>query len=204
MGDPQHWNHRYESSLPKTLSWYEEKPVRSLEMILRCSGPGDAILDVGAGASTLVDYLLREQYAHVSLLDISPAAFETTKRRLGADADKVEFLVADVGHFQPTQMYDVWHDRAAFHFLVTEQDRSGYKRALLSGLRPGGTFIVATYAHGGPNQCSSLPVRHYDRSELEDFLGEEFVCHGALTDDHETPSGKLLPFHWAVFERRLD
>ena len=202
--DPQHWNRRYESAQPTALSWYEPTPALSLEFILGRSGPLDAVLDVGAGVSSLVDSLLAARYSKISLLDISKSALESTRLRLGDKAARVEFVVADVARWEPTQMYDVWHDRAAFHFLIEERERAGYKAALLSGLRPGGTFIIATYAHGGPEQCSGLPVRHYNRSELEDFLGEEFICLEALVSSHETPSGKQLPLHWGVFERRFD
>lgn len=202
--DPQHWNRRYEGAPPTELSWYEPKPLLSLELIRARSGSRDAVLDVGAGVSSLVDSLLAARYSKVTLLDISKSALETTRSRLGPKAEGVEFLVADVARFKPARMYDVWHDRASFHFMVEERERAGYKAALLSGLRPGGTFIVATYAHGGPAQCSGLPVRAYNRSELEDFLGEEFICLEALVSDHESPAGKHIPFHWGVFERRLD
>lgn len=204
MAEPQNWNDRYETTKSTSLSWFESKPGRSLEIILSRSGPGDAVIDVGAGTSTLVDHLLREQYAHVSLLDVSEAALEETRNRLGRDSGRVQMLVEDVTTWRPSQMYDLWHDRVMLHFLVEEEERQGYKSALLSALRPGGTLVIATYAPGGPERCSGLPVRHYDRMELEDFLGQEFVCHGAFTEDHMSPAGKLLPFHWAVFERRLD
>lgn len=202
--DPQHWNRRYEGVPPTALSWYESTPALSLELIRSRSGSGDAVLDVGAGASTLVDGLIEAGYLRVSVLDISKSGIEKARQRLGAKGQDVEFLVLDVARWEPPQMYDVWHDRAAFHFMTEEQERTGYKAALLSGLRPGGTFIVATYAHGGPQQCSGLPVRPYNRSELEDFLGEEFICHRAFVRDHETPKGERLPFHWGVFERRSD
>lgn len=202
--DPQHWNRRYESASPSALSWYEPKPALSLEFIRSRSGPRDAVLDVGAGVSSLVDGLLGARYSKVSILDISKSALETTRLRLGEKADRVEFVVADVARWEPAQMYDVWHDRAAFHFLIEERERTGYKSALLAGLRPGGTLIIATYAHGGPTQCSGLPVRSYNRSELEDFLGEEFICIEALVSEHETPAGKRIPLHWGVFERRFD
>lgn len=202
--DPQHWNSRYEGVPPTELSWYEPKPGLSLEFVRSRSGPRDAILDVGAGASSLVDSLLESRYCKVSLLDISKAALEVTRSRLGPKAEGVEFLVTDVARFVPTQMYDVWHDRAAFHFMVEERERDGYRASLLAALRPGGTFIVATYAHGGPERCSGLPVRTYNRSELEDFLGEEFICLEAFVSDHESPAGTRIPFHWGVFERRLD
>jgi SAM-dependent methyltransferase len=202
--DPQHWNRRYESAPPTALSWYESKPALSLEFIRSRSHPRDAILDVGAGASSLVDGLLAAGYLKVSLLDISKSALEATRLRLGARSEGVQFFVADVARWTAPQMYDVWHDRTAFHFMIEERERAGYKLALLSGLRPGGTFIVATYAHGAPDQCSGLPVRRYNRSELEDFLGDEFICLEVLESDHETPGGKRLPLHWGVFERRLD
>ncbi len=162
------------------------------------------MIDIGAGASTLVDHLIGQRYAHVSLLDISESGLEATRVRLGRESERVNMLIEDVTSWRPTRMYDVWHDRAAFHFLVQDGERQGYKSALLSGLRPGGTLIIATYAHGGPERCNGLPVRQYDRIELEDFLGEEFVCHSAFTEDHKAPDGRILPFHWSVFERRLD
>lgn len=201
MGDKEHWEKRYGGAAPDQLSWYQERPERSLAYIKAAAAPADPLIDVGAGASTLVDHLLRAGFSDLTLLDLSEAALGATKERLGAQASAAHFIAADITEWAPPRKYKTWHDRAVFHFLTEREHQAAYKQALLSGLEKGGTLILGTFAVGGPEKCSGLPICQYDLARLEAFLGPEFTCTDALLEEHPTPAGGSQLFHWAVFKR---
>ena len=197
-----HWQDVYSRKAADEVSWYQATPTRSLEWI-RASAPdpGSRILDVGAGASTLVDHLLDAGYRHPGVLDLAPSAIETVRARLGARAGEVEWFVDDVTRFAPPHRFDVWHDRAVLHFLTDPVRQREYAEALRRTLAPGGHAIIATFAHGGPTRCSGLEVARFDCSEIAALLGEELECVRAEEEIHVTPAGVEQRFQYCLFRR---
>jgi SAM-dependent methyltransferase len=193
-----HWDATYGRTAPTQLSWHQAIPALSLELIRALELPGDAaIIDVGGGASTLVDHLLADGFRDVSVLDVSAVALETTRRRLG-DAGQYHVWLADVLTWRPERAYDLWHDRAVFHFLINPADRQAYLDVLGSALRPGGYAIIATFALDGPQRCSGLPVARYDADELDALLEGSFEVVESRREQHTTPAGVMQPFTWVV------
>ena len=198
-----HWQNVYTTRGEREVSWFEERPALSLELI-RAAGatPRSSVIDVGGGASRLVDALLTDGFAAVTVLDISEAALAAAKRRLGGRAADVTWLVADITTWEPSQHYDVWHDRAVLHFLTEESDGAAYVARLKQALRPGGHAIIGTFALDGPERCSGLPVVRYDAKSLADLLGTDFELVDARTHVHHTPTGVIQRFQFSVFRRR--
>jgi 2-polyprenyl-3-methyl-5-hydroxy-6-metoxy-1,4-benzoquinol methylase len=197
-----HWENVYRTKGEREVSWFQETPSISLELI-RAAGATrhSAIVDIGGGASRLVDALVDEGYEAVTVLDLSESALAAAKRRLGQTAARVTWLVADVVGWKPPQRYDVWHDRAAFHFLTDAADRSAYVACLREALRPGGHAIIATFALDGPERCSGLPVIRYDAASLGEVLGDDFSLVETRRHDHHTPMGSTQRFQFSVFRR---
>jgi SAM-dependent methyltransferase len=162
----------------------------------------DPIIDVGGGASRLVDHLLAAGHTDLTVLDISEAALERAGARLGKAALKVNWLVADITAWKPRRLYRLWHDRAAFHFLTEPADRGAYRRALDAALTPGGAAIVASFALDGPERCSGLPVQRYSRETLAAELGTGYRLKSNQSEDHVTPLRRIQRFQYSVFERR--
>lgn len=198
-----HWNGVYSTKSADTVSWYQPQPQASLDAIARTGAPRDtAVIDVGGGASTLVDRLAAEGWSDLTVMDISQAALDVTRARLGTAAAAVDWIAADAASWIPPRAYGLWHDRAVFHFLTDPADRAGYRRALAAGLEPGGLLIIATFAPDGPERCSGLPVQRYDAEGLAAELGPDFERLEAWREEHTTPWGSIQPFTWAVFRRR--
>jgi SAM-dependent methyltransferase len=176
--------------------------VASLDLI-RSTGATrhSSIVDVGAGASRLVDALVDEGYATVTVLDLSESALVAAKARLGPAAATVTWIVADLVSWKPVQSYDLWHDRAAFHFLTDAADRTAYVECLRETLRPGGHAIIATFALDGPERCSGLPVVRYDAAGLGNVLGSAFSLVETRRHDHQTPMESTQRFQFSVFRR---
>ena len=166
-------------------------PIFPLDLIKATGVSHDAaIIDVGGGASTLVDDLLANGYTDLTVLDLSAAALAAARKRLGAQASKVRWIEADITKADlPANRFDVWHDRAVFHFLTTPEDRAAYVQAVFHSVKPGGHVIVATFAEDGPNQCSGLPVMRYRADELHAEFGEAFSLLSHEKEAHHTPSG---------------
>lgn len=185
------------------VSWYQEVPTRSLAWI-QAVAPDRAteIIDVGAGASFLVDHLLEAGYRRVAVLDLAPRALASVKERLGDRAAAVEWFVGDVTGFVPPHQFDLWHDRAVLHFLTTAEQKQRYATALRATLRPGGHALIATFAHGGPTRCSGLEVVQYDCAEIAEVLGPEFACIRSEQELHRTPGGSEQRFQYCLFARR--
>jgi SAM-dependent methyltransferase len=184
------------------VSWFQESPAPSLTLIAQIGvAPSSAIIDIGGGASRLVDELIDRGFHDVTVLDLSAAALEIAKARLGDRAAKAQWLVADVTTWQPSRRYDIWHDRAAFHFLTEESDRAGYIERLRQGLKFGGHAIIATFALDGPEKCSGLPVMRYDAARLGQTLGPGFKLLQSRGNDHATPWGSHQQFQFSVFLR---
>jgi len=191
MEPKDHWEKVYTTRAPTEVSWFQEHAQLSLKLIRDAGVSHSAsIIDVGGGASTLVDDLLADGYEHLTVLDLSGSALATARARLGARAAQVQWIEADILNAElPAQAYDVWHDRAVFHFLTTEKERRAYVQKVLGAVRPGGLVIVATFAEDGPTICSGLPVMRYSASELHAEFGEPFQLLGHERESHRTPAG---------------
>jgi 2-polyprenyl-3-methyl-5-hydroxy-6-metoxy-1,4-benzoquinol methylase len=197
-----HWETVYTTKGEHEVSWFQENPAPSLELIdLAGPTPESTIVDIGGGASRLVDSLLVRGFKHVTVLDISHAALDAAKARLGEVASEVQWVVADVTKWQPTQAFDIWHDRAAFHFLTDPADRSAYVACMKQAIRPGGHVIIGTFAIDGPEKCSGLPVNRYDEAGLARELGEGFELVASRRQDHSTPWNATQRFQFCIFRR---
>jgi trans-aconitate methyltransferase len=175
-----HWQQVYNEKGENQVSWFQERPAISLELIEAAGAePGSAIIDIGGGASRLVDALVENGYRDLTVLDLSESAVSIAKKRLGRRAATVKWIVADVTQWEPPTTYDLWHDRAAFHFLTEESDRIAYVERLTKVLRPAGHAIIGTFALDGPERCSGLPVVRYDGAQLSINLGSAFAARYA-------------------------
>ncbi len=198
-----HWEGVYATKGENEVSWFQESPAISLEMIRQANpDPEAAIVDIGGGASRLVDSLLQEGYRSIAVLDLSAHALDAAKARIGPAAAGVEWIVADITTWQPARSYDVWHDRAAFHFLTERRDRAAYLERLRSAIRPGGQVIIGTFALDGPEKCSGLPVQRYDSAALAAELGAEFELMDSRSEVHHTPWNSTQAFQFSRFRRR--
>jgi 2-polyprenyl-3-methyl-5-hydroxy-6-metoxy-1,4-benzoquinol methylase len=198
----EHWSNVYQDKAPTAVSWYQETPKPSLRALDRLgASPSSSLIDVGGGASNLVDALLAQGWRDITVLDIAAPALESAKARLGPLSDKVQWEVADITHWQPRRLYDVWHDRAVFHFLTEPEQRIAYRRSLMKGLAPAGLVIVATFALDGPDKCSGLPVQRYDAPTLAKELGDDLTLVEDWREEHVTPWGAKQSFTWCAFRR---
>lgn len=197
-----HWEKVYTGKSPGDHSWFQKEPTTSLSLIRQATLPADArVLDVGGGVSSLPRFLLQEGFRNVSSLDISPAAIETAQEELGPRATKVEWIVADILDFRPQRRWELWHDRAVFHFLTSPEDREAYFGVLNRCLRPGGHLIMATFALDGPSRCSGLDCSRYNPDTLSSVLGPQFQLRGSVEETHRTPTGSEQSFVYSWFER---
>jgi len=203
MGDLQklHWEKVYETKKSKEVSWTQPVPQISLNFIHSYHLPKTAsIIDVGGGDSNLVDHLLDEGFTNLTVLDISARALDNAKQRLGAKAEKVTWIVSDIISFEPTTTYDVWHDRATFHFLTTKEQIEKYIKVAERSVK--GYMIIATFSDTGPKKCSGLPVHQYDQEKLETILNNRFLKLHCITEDHITPFNTTQNFLFCSFKKR--
>jgi trans-aconitate methyltransferase len=196
-----HWDKVYATRPATGLSWYEPDPVKSLELI-RASGvlPVDPIIDVGGGASFLIDKLLEAGYHDLTVLDVSNEVLQKLRARLGSRSAAVTFLREDVATFQPARRYGLWHDRAVFHFLTRREDREHYVNALRQALLPNGHVVIATFGPQGPERCSGLATMRYDARALAAELGSDFRLADSSLAVHRTPSDKEQQFLYCRFD----
>ena len=196
MQSKQHWERVYATKPPERVSWYQPHAEHSLQLIRATGVPLAApIIDVGGGASTLVDDLLDAGYTAITVLDLSGAALAAARQRLGERAQRVQWIEADITSAAlPRHGCDVWHDRAVFHFLTTVEARSAYVRAVLHAVRPGGHVIVASFAEDGPAECSGLPVMRYSADALHAEFGAAFTLLRHEKEAHHTPTGTVQQF----------
>ena len=185
-----HWESIYTSKASTNVSWYQSEPRLSRDLITRRGiTPAAQVIDVGGGASTLVDALLARNFRHITVLDISSAAIQHAKTRLGALADMVTWIEADITNvLLPLAHYDLWHDRAVFHFLTNPADQTSYIQAVKRAVKPGGYVIVATFALDGPPRCSGLEVVRYSADSLHDAFGPDFQLIESRSETHQTPA----------------
>ncbi|WP_455384144.1 class I SAM-dependent methyltransferase [Acidihalobacter prosperus] len=201
MSGEKHWEAVYRDKTAEEVSWFQPSPELSLALIDAAGVPRQApLIDVGGGASRLVDRLLEAGYGNVSVLDISSAALEQSRTRLGAAADAVRWLQADITRAELPGRYRLWHDRAVFHFLVDAPARAAYLERLERHLEPGGQAIIATFAPDGPERCSGLPVQRYSARSLSRTLGERFRLIESREELHTTPAGVVQAFVYCRFE----
>ena len=196
MQPKNHWEHVYSTKKTESVSWFQEHAEHSMRLIRATGVPCSAgIIDVGGGASTLVDDLLSSGYCAVSVLDLAAAALSVAKARLGERASEVQWTEGDITKvLLPVHAFDVWHDRAVFHFLTSKEDRAAYVDTVLRSVKPGGHVIVATFAEDGPIQCSGLPVMRYGPSELHAEFGSPFSLVQHEREEHHTPFGTVQKF----------
>jgi hypothetical protein len=199
-GGQGHWARVYSTQAAESVSWYQAEPTLSLEMIVRAAVPPAHVIDVGGGTSILVDRLLEKGY-RLAVLDIAAEPLGVVRTRLGPAAEDVDWLVADVTVFNPSRKWDVWHDRAVFHFLTDAQDRERYRQSVLRATGMGASVIVATFGPDGPDQCSGLPTVRYAPEDLRREFGPEFELVETAREDHQTPRGSIQPFIYCRFRR---
>jgi SAM-dependent methyltransferase len=192
-----HWDKVYASTSPLEVSWYQQDPALSLKLI-RDAGleSGDSVIDVGGGASTLVDSLLDAGHTALTVLDVSASALAHARQRLGEKASAVEWIEADVTAFDPPGRFELWHDRAVYHFLTGKKDRQCYVASMERALRSGGRAIIMTFAIGGPEKCSGLDIVQYDEPKLLGELGPNFELCATGHEVHVTPAGGEQKFAW--------
>lgn len=196
-----HWDAVYGGKPASDLSWYQERAATSLRLVELADPAHGSVVDVGAGASYLVDGLLDAGWRDVTLLDVSHEALDLVRSRLAARAADVSFVVADLLQWPPDRAYDVWHDRAVLHFLISPADREQYVRLASRAVAPGGALVVGSFAEDGPEQCSGLPTARYDAPALAAVLGPAFALEHHEREEHLTPWGAVQPFTWGVLRR---
>jgi len=209
----EHWDTVYATKATDEVSWFQRQPTTSQRLLTLASSPSGAVIDVGAGASTLVDTLLDAGWSDVTVLDVSAKALALVRDRV---SDRVidrphgppderrksaSFVVADALSWQPERTYDAWHDRAVFHFLVLPEQRDQYVATASRAVRPGGVLVLGAFAADGPTQCSGLPTARYDAEELAAAFGPGFSLEHSEREEHRTPGGAVQPFTWAVLRR---
>jgi SAM-dependent methyltransferase len=202
MDKTQHWENIHRTKDSTEVSWYEASPTQSMALILEAVGTmRGRILDVGGGQSFLVDQLLDAGFSEVAVLDISSEAIAANKKRLGDRTSRVRWIVGDIVHTNFLGQFDVWHDRAVLHFLTDPADRQRYVDLLKRTLPMGGYFVVGTFAKGGAEKCSGLPIQQYDRLSMTELLGTAFEAVQHLDYLHTTPSGKTQLFYFGLFRK---
>lgn len=205
MDRKSHWEQVYRNKSPLEVSWYQAEPTQSLALIEATGCTPDAsIIDVGGGASVLVDRLLVSGYSQVAVLDIAGTALEHARSRLGVHATEVEWYEGDATEFTAPHAFDIWHDRAVFHFLTSAEDRLRYRDVLIRTLRPGGHFIVAAFAIGGPDHCSGLEIVQYDAKRILEQFGSVFDLIESREESHRTPGGMIQRFGYFRLVRRVE
>jgi SAM-dependent methyltransferase len=198
-----HWEHIYLKRADDQLSWYEVQPQHSLELVrVGVSHGARSLIDIGGGTSRLVDEILNEGLDRIAVLDVSETALAKTRDRLGARADEIQLIAADVTTIDTIGRFDIWHDRAVFHFLISADDRARYRELVARTIPVGGYAIIATFGPKGPEECSGLPARRYDERELLGELGDEFALVRSFVINHQTPAGVEQQFLYAMLARR--
>jgi SAM-dependent methyltransferase len=200
--DKTHWENIYRTKQSQEVSWTQEVPKISLDFVRSFKLPKTAsIIDIGGGDSKLADFLLDAGYEDVTVLDISGAALERAEQRLGSRADKINWVEQDITRFEPTTRFDLWHDRAAFHFLTTAEQINRYLSIARKSIKDGGYAVIGTFSPDGPEKCSGLPVRRYDEQMLAAAFSTGFKKISCITEDHITPFQTKQNFLFCSFQR---
>jgi cyclopropane fatty-acyl-phospholipid synthase-like methyltransferase len=197
-----HWENVFKTKSPNEVSWTQEIPQTSLDLINSCGVEKSAkIIDIGGGDSNLVDYLIEEGYINVSVLDISEQALENAKLRLGDNAKNVTWIVSDIIDFKPKEIYDIWHDRAAFHFLTDQNQINSYFEVATKFVR--NFMIIGTFSTDGPKKCSGLDITQYDESKMEEVFSKGFDKVKCKIEDHQTPFQTMQNFIFCLFRKKI-
>jgi hypothetical protein len=198
-----HWENVFATKKETEVSWYQQKPETSIQFFVENNIPKDAkIIDIGGGDSYLVDNLLDLGYTNLFLLDISANAIERIKNRLGVKSEKVTFIVSDILDFQPKTTFDVWHDRASFHFLTTEKDIETYKNLVANSISEKGILFLGTFSESGPLKCSGLEITQYSESKCELTFSDNFEKIVCFTENHQTPFETIQNFIFCTFKKK--
>ncbi len=198
----KHWENIYQTKELKDVSWFQPTPETSLDFFKQFKVPTTAkVIDIGGGDSFLVDHLLDLGYQDISVLDISAAAIDRAKQRLGDRAKNVKWIVADAATFKPTVKYDFWHDRAAFHFLTDEQEISNYLETAEQNIIPTGVLVIGTFSEQGPKKCSGIEIKQYSETTMTDRLKKVFEKINCITVDHKTPFDTIQNFVFCSFRK---
>ncbi|MFV8838359.1 class I SAM-dependent methyltransferase [Salinimicrobium soli] len=198
----EHWDKVYETKPCTEVSWYEPMPETSLACIAECNLEKDAaIIDIGGGDSFLAEFLVAREFTDVTVVDISEKAIERAKERLGENAEKINWIVADAVTFNPEKKYDLWHDRAAFHFLTKEEDVTQYMETVKRALKHGGFVILGTFSEKGPTRCSGLEIKQYSIGQMQKLFSDGFITMNCKNVDHKTPSGATQNFTFCTFKK---
>lgn len=199
----KHWEHIYQTKSPTEVSWYQSTPETSLNFFKSFNIPKSAkIIDVGGGESFLVDHLLEMGYTNITVLDISANALERTKLRLGSKADSVTLIVANIASFNSYQTYDVWHDRAAFHFLTQKDDIKGYVQNAANHINTSGLLLLGSFSEDGPTKCSGISIQQYSEETMTAVFEKQFNKIECFQTSHETPSKSIQNFTFCSFRRK--
>lgn len=202
-GFKHHWEKVFSTKAYNEVSWFQEYPKTSVEFLELFNLPLDAnIIDVGAGDSRFVDVLLEKGYRNIWVLDISGAALERTKTRLGDKASLVNWVVSDVLDFKPTVKFDFWHDRAAFHFLTSDEKINRYVALTAESISPNGFLVLGTFSESGPTKCSGLEIKQYTETSMSDKFNENFNRVRCVREEHATPFNTMQSFQFCSFRRK--
>ena len=198
-----HWENIYTTKDTQKVGWFQPRPAQAISLIEELALPKDSsIIDIGGGDSYLVDFLLADDYRNVTVLDISTKAIEKAKLRLAEKSEFPDWVVSDIREFEPSRQYDLWHDRAAFHFLTEEEDIRNYVETAKNGIIENGLMIIGTFSDKGPTTCSGLPVRQYALEELQQTFSPYFETVKKFNIDHITPSGQSQNYSFCVFRKK--
>lgn len=200
LNNQEHWNNIYTKNRPDEVSWFQKEPRVSLELIKTLGNHKASIIDVGAGASVLALNLLKLGYSNLSVLDISQKAIEHAQKQLADQAVKIQWHISDVIDFIPVHQFDIWHDRAVFHFLIEQKSRELYIKTLKNSLNDEGYAIIATFAKDGPKKCSGLDIVQYDSLSMQHELGDEFTLIKNCSEVHLTPKNNEQQFNYFLFQ----
>ena len=197
----KHWEEVYQNKSFEEVSWFQEKPETSIQFFEKLNLPKTAsIIDMGAGESHFVDYLLDKGYEHITLVDISEEALNKTKARLGEKGKSIKYIIADAGEFKTTEKYDFWHDRATFHFLTGIVEIEHYTQNICRSLNSGAHFLIGTFAEGGPKKCSGLEISQYSADDLSEVFARCLTQKKSIKIEHKTPTGVSQKFTFCLFK----
>lgn len=198
----KHWEQIYQTKALNEVSWFQPKPETSLSFFTEFKVPLNAkVIDIGGGDSFLVDHLLDLGYEDLTVLDISEEAIQRAKTRLGQKAKQVQWIVEDAAHFKPLEMYDFWHDRAAFHFLTNEQEISNYIETAHRHIKPNGVLVIGTFSEQGPQKCSGIEIKQYSETSMIEQFKHAFEKIDCLHIDHTTPFDTVQNFVFCSFKK---
>ena len=198
----EHWENVYQTKTPNEVSWYQEKPQTSLDLIAETGlDKYSMIIDIGAGDSKLVDNLLALGYRNITVLDVSSVALDRAKKRLRRKADDIKWVVSDLREFETNDRYDIWHDRAVLHFLTDEEDINKYVNSVRQFLKPAGYLIISVFSFNGPKRCSGLNVRPYSEDSMKKLFND-FKHVKSFEERHITPSGSDQIFIYNIFRKK--